>query len=119
MRILVVDDEEYRHEFFKRAYASLDNVLIQCYSYESALLEISSTPNSFDLIFLDHDLGDSGSGYDLAKFIVREIDPKKSPDLEIFLHSMNPIGRANMFALLSNSGFNVLDAPFYGLSIRN
>jgi hypothetical protein len=45
---------------------------------------------------LDHDLGAQASGYDVAKYLVNHaIWPR-----HIYCHSMNPVGRENILALL-------------------
>jgi hypothetical protein len=50
-----------------------------------------------DILSLDHNLGwGSPTGYDVAKWIVRE---QKYPR-QIYLHTSNPVGRQNMFQLL-------------------
>ena len=60
-------------------------------------------------ISFDHDLGrDAGTGYDIAKLLV-DIDMKtphaayKFPtDFDFYVHSQNPIGKANIEAYLNN-----------------
>lgn len=60
-------------------------------------------------ISFDHDLGrDEGTGYDIAKLLV-DIDMKtphdvyKFPaDFDFYVHSQNPIGKANIEAYLNN-----------------
>lgn len=59
------------------------------------------------ILSLDHDLGDdnpyagytrlSWSGYDVCKYIVEH---NRWPDM-IYLHTANPVGRDNMYQLLS------------------
>lgn len=126
MRVLVVDDDQSRHDFFRRAYNTIDDVLIQAYDYDNAILEISSTPYSFDLMFLDHDLSGAATalapwdhfektGSDIAEYIARDLDPQECVDMKIYVHSMNPIGRVNMVNILKKAGFNVFNAPFSSL----
>ena len=82
-------------------------------TYDEAVAALALT--SFDgctTISLDHDLAEehySGdfsrakSGYDIAKFIV-----ENNIKLDyITVHSFNPVGAANMVALLRNAGYVV------------
>jgi len=59
-------------------------------------------------ISFDHDLGtDPHTGYDIAKFLV-ELDMDGDPDFAIpqdftfYVHSQNPIGKANIELYLNN-----------------
>ena len=128
MRILVVDDDQSRHDFFRKAYNGMDDIIVQSYDYDNALLELSSTPTSFDLMFLDHDLSldtimcdphntYEKTGSDIAKFIAREINPSDCVGLEIYCHSMNPYGRVNMVNILSKAGFSAIDAAFVTMGL--
>ena len=81
--------------------------------------------SSFDVISLDHDLGEQSmieyytnvknnyelnyeniinekTGYDCCKFLVSESMTKKIPLPQIFVHSANPIGSANMMGYINN-----------------
>lgn len=55
-----------------------------------------------DAICFDHDLGEDGSGYDIAKYVVNKIidDHKKIP--LIACQSANPVGRKNIESLFDN-----------------
>lgn len=50
----------------------------------------------FDVICLDHDLGDGPTGYDLCKYIIA----KNIYCPEYRIHTSNPVGRKNMAELL-------------------
>jgi hypothetical protein len=60
-------------------------------------------------ISFDHDLGeDSGTGYDIAKMLV-EVDLQTPEEMyrfpenfSFYVHSQNPIGKANIEGLLNN-----------------
>ena len=57
--------------------------------------------NEVNILSLDHDLGETETGYDFVKWLV-EIgmdDPNIYPKV-IYLHTANPVGRHNMFQLL-------------------
>lgn len=66
-------------------------------NYDECIAMLSKY-NNVDVLSLDHDLGQNvPTGYDVAKWIVRY---NRWPR-EIRLHSSNPIGRLNMYRLLS------------------
>lgn len=52
-------------------------------------------------IDLDHDLGESKSGYDICKWIVEN----QYPLTGFHIHSMNPVGAQNMRELLEHYGY--------------
>ena len=52
----------------------------------------------------DHDLGEGKNGYDVAKYIVEH----NIQNLYFYVHSMNPVGRANIIQLLTHYGHNYL-----------
>ena len=68
------------------------------------LLEIHNVTE----LSLDHDLGyldqygrpGEPTGYDLVKWMIDYLPPAMWP-LRIYIHTANPTGRANMFALLN------------------
>jgi len=57
--------------------------------------------NEVNILSLDHDLGETETGYDLVKWLVEvgADNPKIYPKI-IFLHTADPVGRRNMFQLL-------------------
>jgi hypothetical protein len=80
---------------------------------------------NFEVISLDHDLGDGAmeeyytnvkhnyqlnydniinekTGYDCCKFLVSESMSKNIPLPQIYVHSANPIGSANMMGYINN-----------------
>ena len=79
---------------------------------------------NFEVISLDHDLGDSAmieyytnvknnytleynnisekTGYDAAKYLVAESMNKQIPLPQIYVHSANPIGSANIMGYVNN-----------------
>ena len=84
--------------------------------------------DNFEVITLDHDLGDSAmieyytnvknnydldynnilekTGYDAAKFLVAESMNKGVPLPQIYVHSANPIGSANIMGYVNNYFMN-------------
>jgi hypothetical protein len=83
---------------------------------------------NIEVISLDHDLGDSAmveyynnvkdnyqldytnitekTGYDCCKFLVSESMSKNIPLPQIYVHSANPIGSANMMGYINNYFMN-------------
>ena len=64
--------------------------------YDEAVAELHRF--RFDVICLDHDLGDGPTGYDLCKYIVA----KHIYCPEYRIHTSNPVGRRNMTELLEH-----------------
>lgn len=125
MRILVLDDMLDRHKQFYTLHKSNKHIVIHTYRYEDCIMELKSTPDSFDLIFLDHDLSTSSimcdpdectekTGSDVAKWIASNLDTKTCG--KIVCHSLNPAGRRNMVGILDKAGFSVLSIPFIYIS---
>ena len=71
-------------------------------NYDDAVEAFSKAHSDNRSIFLDldHDLGTKESGYDFCKYAIRYA----GEILGYKIHSMNPIGRANMEQLLNKAG---------------
>lgn len=52
-------------------------------------------------IDFDHDLGEGKNGYDVAKWLLEN----EIRNVRYHIHSMNPVGRANIDQLLSHYGY--------------
>lgn len=67
----------------------------------------------WDALYIDHDLGDPKTGYDLITWAA-DIGPKYDflPD-KIVIISSNPVGRDNIARVLRKSGFKELGNHFY------
>ena len=72
-------------------------------TYQSTISLFETGWFEIDKLSLDHDLGEEKTGYDIAKYIV-ENNIKIN---EIFLHTANPVGRDNMYQLLTRYGYKV------------
>lgn len=57
MRVLILDDDDERHQYFAEIYGGQEVVHVRKYSEALSALD-SQRP--FDVIQLDHDLGDFG-----------------------------------------------------------
>ena len=102
MKVLILDDEPYRHKLFRLHLAAEERTHVmtadECID---ALRE-----EKWDIVFLDHDLGgmqmvvsmsDTGekTGYQVACFL--EEFPIYKPT-KVIVHSLNPAGAKNMCA---------------------
>jgi len=103
-RILVLDDSQERLNIFAQKLAKHDVVMVE--TATEAIEQLKN--NSFDMILLDHDLGnrafvdssEPNTGYQVAKFIVNEDTNNK--DVPIIIHSLNPVGSMNMKNILGD-----------------
>jgi hypothetical protein len=103
----------------------INNEWVVVRDYDSFVSEIKKWGlQNFELISLDHDLGDSAmneyynnvhpnytldynnivekTGYDVAKFLVSESMTSNIPLPQIYVHSANPIGSANIMGYINN-----------------
>lgn len=103
MKILILEDDLARQEFFK-VNLEKHNLTITD-SSKVAIEKLSS--EKWDILFLDHDLGgqvhvESGenTGYEVAKFL--EENEKFMPP-NIIVHSLNPVGAKNIINALPNA----------------
>ena len=105
MKILILDDDMNRHQLFDKNYAIHELVHVQTAQEAIDQLKV----NTFDVVFLDHDLGglqmvESGgkepTGYDVAKWIA--MNPERKPK-QVFVHSLNPVGSQNIKNVLPSS----------------
>lgn len=120
MRILILDDDENRHGTF--AHWFIDHYVCHAYTFDEFVNAILN--ETWDIVFLDHDLNDYGktsigdkgygqvemTGLDAASQMAR-IPQEKRP-FQVVVHSWNPPGAANMVDLLNDMGFNVLRWEF-------
>lgn len=66
-----------------------------------AMIDFYSEHNTEIWVDFDHDLGMEKSGYDVAKWIVEN----RISNLKFHIHSMNPVGAANIHQLLTTYGY--------------
>ena len=96
MKVLYVDDIRFP-EYFHQIGAEITVAR----TYDEAIQYID---DSYDIISLDHDLGEDKTGYDIAKYIV-ENQIKVGA---VAIHSVNPVGKFNISQLLTHYGYKVL-----------
>ena len=104
-----------------------DWVVVRTYDEFVSKIRLVGLDN-IEVISLDHDLGDSAmveyynnvkdnyqldytnitekTGYDCCKFLVSESMSKNIPLPQIYVHSANPIGSANMMGYINNYFMN-------------
>lgn len=74
----------------------IDNYhIVTARSYNEAVHELHRF--RYNIICLDHDLGEEKTGYDVCKYIIEN----NIPCDEYRIHTSNPVGRKNMTDLLS------------------
>lgn len=76
-------------------------MVIHARTYGEALIPVLGS-DYYDEIYMDfdHDLGEKKTGYDVAKFLV-----ENKIMVKYHVHSMNPVGRANIEQLLDHYGY--------------
>jgi CheY-like chemotaxis protein len=112
-KILIVEDDETRIEWFLKA--TFQHMVFICDTAEDAIQRLKS--ESFDIIFLDHDLCnehykyvgvpldadfeefcksnlDATTGFAVARFLAD--NPDKSPNADIIIHTMNTVAQVRM-----------------------
>lgn len=97
---LWLDDERQPNQGFLKV---VDRYYVAT-SYEDAIFYLANFTDeeSYEDLFIsfDHDLGEEKTGYDFAKFIIEH-------EIKIggfSIHSMNPVGVANIHQLLTHYG---------------
>jgi len=111
MRFLVVDDDLIRHEEFERLLKKIElsepSEVVHTYTSQEAIHALKQ--QYFDVIYLDHDLGDNevcknDNTIPVAKFLCTQEDQRgKLGHYDIvFIHSLNPVGARNLFNILKD-----------------
>jgi CheY-like chemotaxis protein len=118
MTAFILEDNENRIEQFKKEFGHIADLTIAV-SYTEAIHKFSMS-NEYDLILLDHDLGqriwcsveDENTGSNFAKFLTNY----KFRSTPIIIHSHNHWGASNMMVILGEAGFSNLQwIPFSNL----
>ncbi len=112
-RILFLDDSEPRLNQAENVFGEEELYLAQ--TAETAI-RLLSTLSPWDLVMLDHDLGqkvmqdseDPGSGMEVVRYIERALPEIK----EIVVHSWNPPAANSMRFRLAGAGYSVSYRPF-------
>ena len=122
MHVLVLDDCEERHAAFRKSYA--DDCVSSVHRYVDFVLKLSE--RRWDVIHLDHDLGDFVSNPDTwvdgwgsireftgveAAARILELDDELRP-ARVIIQSINPVGAQRMLHMLKQGGLDVVWEPF-------
>lgn len=108
MRRLVLEDEEYRRQWFRQymGYPDIVGTVHEC------ICQLSQTP--YDELWLDHDLGTEPEvGRDVAKWLIA--NPAVLPHLRIYVHSINQTSGPKMTKELQEGNRYAEYVPFYSL----
>jgi CheY-like chemotaxis protein len=118
-KYLVLDDDKERHDGFEKCLSRHGQVT-HVYTYDEAAKALDK--ETFDEIFLDHDLGDFGpgpSGYgesertgaDVALYLARIVPEERYPKM-VHIHSWNPAGAHNIATILDSAGISYVREPY-------
>jgi CheY-like chemotaxis protein len=120
MRIFVLDDEATRFESISRQFAGSGREFVWA-ATANDVISILEADAVFDVMFFDHDLGMSEideasglpplSGLDVARYVIRHLDPSKWPD-QVFVHSQNPVGAKAIQETFRDVGIAAVRVPF-------
>jgi len=124
VRVLILDDIEHRHSFFDALYQGHE--VVHAYLYSDFLRKLNQ--GVWDIVHLDHDLGDFVNKADTyvdgwgniheyngqhATMRVCELPDSLLPK-RVIIHSVNPIGAKAMRQMLERRGVEVKWEPFGG-----
>jgi len=119
MRILVLEDDENRQEWFLKRFWQETVDIATSASNAIEMLKRSK----YAVIFLDHDLeyqhygsdsrDDSNTGYAVASWLAE--NARLQPFAQVIVHSVNPSGAPRMVSALSRTHFRAQHVPFVRL----
>jgi len=109
MKILVLEDDRFRAQFFIEAFGSYDLTIT-----EDAFAAIGCIGKEvYDLICLDNDLGmDNGEGLDVANFLI-DNPTNQNNHTNIIIHSWNTVAAREMKAKLPLAIVAPFDVKFF------
>jgi CheY-like chemotaxis protein len=120
LRVFLLDDDVLRHEWFTKRF---EGDRLDVASAPERAIELLSS-NSYDLIFLDHDLlpehysseerDDERSGYAVARWLSER--PDRCAVAHIIAHTRNADGALRMVELLRSVGRTAEHVPFQMLA---
>ncbi len=115
-KVLVLDDEQTRHDGFNKIFAQ--DQVTHAMDYDGFAEALKSGPH--DLVCLDHDLGSTAdpdgnvvlnkTGLDAARALVA-LPPQLRPK-QVLVHSHNVIASMKMVDLLREAGISVTRKPY-------
>lgn len=113
MKIMVLEDSQARIDFFREKLVAHEAYYFT--TVADAIQFISN--NAIDMAFLDHDLEQHhgvesdrpDAGYQFVKYFT---DKELAKNALFIIHSMNPVGAQNMYALLKEHDYFVEKIPY-------
>jgi len=119
-RLLLVEDDPARYEFFKR-HTAPEFRIVWARSGGTALAILKrDAPDDYAGILLDHDLGDQGrgDGFATGQVVARAVAQKIDNSVPVLVHSTNDKGATHMVSTLRGADFDVTRVAFYDLSVE-
>lgn len=120
LRVFLLDDDTLRHDWFARNFRG-DQLDVAADAARAVELLAA---NTYDLVFLDHDLlpehyyadefDDERSGYAVARFLAER--PDRQGAATIVVHTRNADGAFRMIELLRRTGRQAEHVPFHMLA---
>jgi CheY-like chemotaxis protein len=113
-RVLVLDDNQNRHDAFARRLEGCH--VVHAYTAKQAIDHLAHDKR-YDLVCLDHDLDlvslidDTGDGREVADFIALHLGRAKVPPL-VLVHSWNEPASAGMVRTMLDAGVRVVRREF-------
>lgn len=120
MRVLFLDDNESRYRAFKEVLIGSKFTTVDWATDAIQAIKMLSNNPKYDLVCFDHDLdeehyrawshsgseadyGDIQTGYDVAVFLVTELEEEKHPTYTL-VHSFNSDGAKRIASVLNEAG---------------
>lgn len=107
MKIFILEDNIFRQKWFRQNLVGHTVVMTDDVDEAKKLL----LETVYDLICLDHDLGDDRkyTGLDVAKCMHKTVNK----DTRIVIHSMNPVGSDDMYNVMVDNGCENVEKLMY------
>lgn len=113
MNVLVVDDEDSRHECFEKHLTAAGHCVLHAFNHDEAMEVITSCVEPIGLLCIDHDMGkESKNGSALATEIL--CLPKDKHPAMVVVHSLNHSGALNIISKFQSAGIHTQYMPFCG-----
>lgn len=120
MRVLFLDDNANRHKVFKSVIIGTGITQVDWAQDASSAIKYLNENPKYDIICFDHDLNDEHykafiengenadygptmTGYDVAIFLVTELEEEKQPEYAI-VHTFNTHGSKRIASALNEAG---------------
>lgn len=116
MNILVIDDDDGRHEVFEKYLTQAGHTVLHAFDAEETMSIIGSCKEPIGMVCFDHDLGeDSKNGSQLATDILNlpiELWPAR-----VVIHSNNHQGALNIISKFTSAKVLTEYRPFDGAAM--